>query len=334
MQRLLLIGDVHATVESLEDCRRLETRIGEVERKEGPLRVVYLGDLYDNFALVRTEVEEHWKDVFERRGQPTLALKGNHDCPGDQAATSHALLAHMHVGGPDVVWRPMLMHGVLYMPYMANGDEFEKVVARYPEAHTLICHQSIVGGKMESGLPITKEMDHSAADVSKLHFKNIYSGHIHTPMQFDRVTYVGSPRWRNNLSDANIDRHILVVDIEDNGTVSATRSYPTGDVCRRLWCINEVEGETAQVPGLETAKPGDMYVVDILGSARFIEERKAAWADQGARIRAVRTDRPGPKLSEAKGVRAAWDLWQSTFEAKFGTPAPTLADLARERVSL
>jgi predicted phosphodiesterase len=333
MPRVLYIGDVHATVESLEDCRRLEKRIVEVEEKEKPDLVVYLGDQYDNFALVRTEVQAYWKECFDWRKSQTVALVGNHDRPGDQAELSHAMQAHQHASGPVVADRPVSKDNILFMPYMFDGAAFEDEVAHY-ECNVLVCHQAFIGGKMENGLTITREMDRAAADPAKLPFKHIISGHIHTPMQFGNVTYVGSPRWRNNLSDANIDRHLWVMDFDDAGNVTATRKYPTGDVCRRLWRINEVEGETAEVPGLVTAKTGDLYVVDITGSARYIEERKAAWAEVGARIRATRTDRPGPKLSEAQGVQAAWNLWQSTFEPKYGTPAPTLADLARERVSL
>ena len=82
MMRVLYIGDVHATVESLEDCERLDKRIAEVEAKEHPDAVVYLGDQYDNFALVRTECQ---KRVDSRAAKadansPACALNQTFNC--------------------------------------------------------------------------------------------------------------------------------------------------------------------------------------------------------------------------------------------------------------
>ena len=86
--------------------------------------------------------------------------------------------------------------------------------------------------------------------------------------------------------------------------------------------------------GWNTRKEGDRWVVDISGPAAFIEQASKDWSAPGIRVRKFQTDRPGPKLSEAKGVGAAWSQWETEYKPKYGTSVEVLAAMARERLAL
>jgi predicted phosphodiesterase len=338
MTRGLFIGDVHAKVEDLDDCEALLQRIIEVQEKEKPEFTVFLGDLYDAFAVKNVVVERWWIRAFERLHSGiygTYLVLGNHDRPGDQSAVGNALQGHRGQSNVHVVdreeWVPAA--GIVLLPFHFKAEDFVaackgETAVKYS---TVVCHQSFIGGKYESGQPIEARHDACAVDAAVLPQKCVISGHIHTPQTTGKVWYVGAPRWRNNVSDANVDRHIAVVDFE-GGVPKAIRKYETGDVCKRIWKMDLTEGafDTQVLPG----KDGDRYVADITGSAAYIEAVKKDLVRPGVRIRTFQTDRAGPKLSEADGVPAAWGKWATGYVPKFGTTTEALADMARERLAL
>lgn len=340
MAKGLLIGDVHGKVEDLDDCEKFAAVVHATCHKEKPDFIVFLGDLYDAFAVKNVVVERWWMGFLKSLNGAGLlvpkpvVLVGNHDRPGDSSQEANSL--QVHEGHALIVDRPTpILEGIAAVPFYFKAEDLVAAATRgdplVSDAKTLLCHQSFIGGKYESGQPIEARHDASAVDAAVLPQKCIISGHIHTPQTAGKVWYVGAPRWRNNVSDANIDRHIAVVDFE-GGLPKAVRKYETGEVCRRIWKMDLTEGafDTKTLPG----KEGDRYVVDIHGSAAYIEAVKKDLARPGVRIRTFQTDRPGPKLSEADGVPVAWGRWAGEYRPKFGTPAETLTAMAKERLAL
>lgn len=339
MLKALIIGDVHAKVEDLADCELLLNVIKDVESRERPDVIIFEGDLYDAFALKNVIVERWWMEAIDRLEAPggKYLIVGNHDRPGDSSAVGHALQAHARQSNTYIVNCPTrIFEGVGALPFYFKAEDFlaaTRCIA-FGDVKTVICHQSFIGGKYESGQPIEAKHDVSAVDAAAVSQKCIIAGHIHTPQHVGKVLYTGSPRWRNNVSDSlpgTNERHIYVVDFEI-GLPMAIRKYPTGD-CRRIWKLDMVEGKShnmEQLPG----KDGDRYVIDVTGSAAFIETAKSDLSRPGIRLRAFQTDRPGPKLSEAAGVSAAWGSWASEYRPRFGTSTEKLATMARERLGL
>lgn len=336
MTTILIIGDVHARVEDLEDCEHLINVIKDVESREAPKYEVFLGDLFDAFALKNVVVERWWMEALDRLSAPggKYLLLGNHDRPGDSSAIGHALQAHG--GQAHIVDYPTIIAGpdILLLPFYFKAEDFVQACVDNPQYKTVLCHQSAIGGKYETGLAIEARHDASAFDPAAIPQKCVIGGHIHTPQQAGKVLYLGSPRWRNNVSDClpnGNERYIYAVDFE-GGLPKAIRKYPTGNVCKRIWKVDDVEGGKVQqgLPG----KEGDRYVVDITGSAAYIEQAKKVWSQPGVRIRSFQTDRPGPKLSEAQGVAAAWAKWATEYKPRFGTSSDSLEKMARERLAL
>ena len=333
MNRAILIGDVHASVDDLEDCERLAGIVLEACVQEKPGFVVFLGDLYNAFAVKNVVVERWWLGFLRRLSAkcPNIwLLVGNHDRPGDSSQVAHSLQAHVDSPGVHVVEAPTTYgDDILLLPFYFKAEDFVAAANQY-SAKTVLCHQSFLGGHYESKQPIEARHDASAVDAAAIPQRCIISGHIHESQTFSKVWYVGAPRSRNNVSDANQERYIHAIDFE-GGLPKAVRKYSTS-ACRQIWHVEDTEG--LAVSDVPPGKAGDRYVVDITGSAAYIEARKKVWAVPGIRLRCYQTDRPGPKLSESGGIPAAWSKWAEEFKPKHGTSMEMLRQLAGERITL
>src|SRR5581483_10956618 len=120
--KYLFVGDPHATVEALPECRRLVEYIVQIAKQEKVYEIVLLGDLYHTHAVMRVEVMDFWRWAFEKMKEAcwvVTALVGNHDMPGNGTG-AHSLLAHIDTEGISVVDSPCGGLGISYFPYMAD----------------------------------------------------------------------------------------------------------------------------------------------------------------------------------------------------------------------
>lgn len=323
--RALLVGDVHATPEELEDCQRLVDEVVRVAEDKALVRtVVFMGDLYNTHNVVRVEVLAFWRRAFERMAKAGLdvyALVGNHDYAGEGLA-EHALMAH--ADQIEVVEEPMeLFPGVLMLPYVSGQDAFERLCSDNAST-TVLCHQTFEGSKYENGFFAPDGMDPNLIPQ-----KFVISGHIHTPQAFDKVTYIGAPRWRT-LSDADVPRSIVLVEFDEQGNVASRQDYSTGSVCRQI-CYRL---DTPEAPIEGGLAAGVDWRVDIKGPADWIERRKKELAGPGVRIRTFSTTKAAPKLRESQGIGTAFASYLKSHTAKYGTPTGVLEAFAKERLGV
>lgn len=320
----LLIGDPHAVLDEIEDCRALIQGIVDTIRREGPDYVVFLGDQCHNFALLHIEVVAFWRETFKdlRRQFPEvkfIAMVGNHDLPGDGASSNHSMLVCEDL--VTVIDYPQMIGGVLLLPYFADGQRFRDAVIGHPTAKTVICHQTLVGSHYENGF-----IAHDGISLERLEDKHFISGHIHTPQRYDNVTYIGAPRWRG-LMDANVERALVLFEIEPNGPPRATKLFKTDQWCRKLLHVVD----TQEKPLEASLNPRWKYIVDLHGDAAYIEARRGLYA--GQRLRTFRTQVEEVKpVRESMGISAAIQVFINTYQSKFGTETAILKKMAAERL--
>ncbi len=335
--KLLLVGDVHAVPEELDDCVALEELVVRLAYEFGAT-VVFLGDQYHCHNVVRLEVMAFWRSFFKRlralHGAETTdyCLVGNHDYAGE-GSTIHSLMAHE--GQITVVDRPMaISSGVVLVPYVSDREAFPSAVNALP-AKTVICHQTFAGSKYENGFYAEDGVNPDLLDA-----KHIISGHIHAPQifehatpagEFGEVTYIGAPRWRS-LTDANTERAVWLYEFDDRGEILSRRSFDTGSVCRKLIHLVEEEGAPPTAP--ESFAPGWDYRIDIRGSSEFIERRKKELSHPGVRIRTFKTDTAGPQVRESEGIGVAFRTYLTKYSPKYGTPAERLLEMAQRRLDV
>jgi hypothetical protein len=329
--KTLFVGDVHAKVEDLADCRALLDLVDETAKKHVVDRTVFLGDQYHQHAIVNVEVQRFWLEQFDRLrapGRDIVALVGNHDRPGDKTATAHAMQVHRHQ--VTVVDEPTVIDGVLYLPYFHDQTAFVAAAKAHPECDTLVCHATFNGARYDNGFYAKEALEPDAVPQ-----KRIISGHIHTPASFNKVWYPGSPRWQTT-SDANISRAIWVEDDAPGGM-----GYPvdTGKALRVIWQLTDTEGdEGPSVSDLveQKVKDGDRVVINLQGAQAWCAQRKRDLASlrPNIRFRTFYTDGHSAKVRESDGVAAAFRKHFDAYQTKHGTSKDVLSKMVEERVHL
>jgi len=321
----LLVGDVHAVEDELDDCEALIRGVQKAIIDSRPTHVVFMGDQFHNHKLLNLEVVAFWRRVLTELATMDVklwALVGNHDMSGDGRSTNHAMMACAGIAGLRIVATPVLEDGVLLVPYQHSGDGFLSILKSYPTASTVLCHQTFDGSKYENGM--------YAPDGIKLEAESraIISGHIHTPQAFANVTYVGAPRWRT-LSDVGINRALVLAELAPNQAPQFLKLYDTGAWCRKMVHLVDRQDAPLEVPVLNQDW---RYVVDIHGDEVFIKERRLVWV--GCRIRSFKTRATTKAVSESMGISTALSTYLDGYKPRHGTELAILKGMVAQRLGI
>lgn len=327
--KVVVVGDPHATVNELQDCQKLIDLTVSVGKEAKADAVLFLGDLYHNHGVMHVEVMHFWKRAFaqiNQEGMKVWALVGNHDMPGNDASTAHALLAHTGSDDITIIDTPRLMEGVAFIPYMPSQESFVEA-AKELGGSTLVCHQTFDGSAYDNGF-----YAHDGFDASLLPQEQILSGHIHTAQHIGKVWYPGSPRWRT-LSDANLDKAIWVLDIS-KGTLADAKSFSTNQACRQILYRKYQNGDFDQPVHTVDGRlsPDYDWRIDCIGTSEEIEAFIKEHSGPGVRIRVFTTDKRDIKVKESEGIETAFFKYLGGSVPKWGTDPETLKNLAMERL--
>jgi DNA repair exonuclease SbcCD nuclease subunit len=208
MIKVLLVGDMHVVPEELQDCQKVidairDTVVWGIKNSKIDT-AVFMGDQHHTHAVVRLEVLSFWREALLELGKlcKVVLLKGNHDAPADINSRIHVLEAYEGLPNVVVIDKATTIDGIDFVPYMPAQAFVETV--KDLKAPTLICHQTFQGAQYENGF-----FAHDGIELSLTPHKHVFSGHIHTPQSWDKLIYVGSPRWRT-VSDANVNRFFTI----------------------------------------------------------------------------------------------------------------------------
>jgi DNA repair exonuclease SbcCD nuclease subunit len=324
--RALLVGDVHAVESELEDCQNLIDYVEKVAKEEKVDLIIFMGDLYNNHAVMRVEVMAFWQRAFDQlefAAKSLIILVGNHDFAGE-GLTDHALMAHGYqIQGHIVSEYTVLKDGVGALAYTSDKDVFVQNCKMLKDmgCDTILCHQTFSGAKYDNGMYAPDGLDPEAIPQTR-----VISGHIHAPQSFGKVTYIGAPRWRT-LSDANVDRSIVVYDF----VTHERKDFPTAGVCREIRYYEDTPDSPLAMDTFEKASSVD-WRIDIKGPADYIEARKLELSGK-ARVRTFKTDKPQATVRESDGVDLAFERFLSNYTSKYGTPKDRLQAAAHERLN-
>jgi len=318
--KYLLVGDVHATPDELEDCEALV---------EGILKcpgdtVVFMGDQHHTHGVVRLEVVDFWRRAFARINRPIIALVGNHDRPGNGNLNYSAMDCYeqnYRFSVADPFYSPLdeasyqvevpFFSSDLFVSYVPTEAQFKDILAQHPGVKTIFCHQTFQGAKYENGF-FAEDGFQIPSD------QRVFSGHIHTPMDIGSLTYVGAPRWRT-LADANVKRHLLLV--EDGKVLD---SFDTSQFCTPITFYED--RETAPVAPVY----GKRVYVDIHGSEAYVRTRVPLW--KHARFRTFVEKPLQHHVKESDGIEVAFSSYTNRYEPVYGTPQDKLLEMAKERL--
>jgi len=301
--KLLLVGDPHVTLDSLEECGKLMEFVYQTAASQKINEIVILGDLHHNHALTRVEVSCFWHRQLELAGDNGLMVRmlvGNHDLPGNAGGdpTAHALVGLEDISiGSQVYDKPFFMKDyedkttLGFLPYYFDPQKFV-VDANALNADILFCHQTFLGARYSKDFPAP-----DGVDPADLKCPLIISGHIHMQQILGKVVYVGSPRWLT-ASDANQTRGIHIFDTE----TKQFEFISTDKVCRRILAFTvtpENEDEQILADGLTHT------IVTLRGPKQWVTKKiEGLHPDlvEHIELRSVYVDDREPAVKESEGI--------------------------------
>jgi DNA repair exonuclease SbcCD nuclease subunit len=195
-ESVLAVGDPHLKVGRIDDGREFLQKLVTEVNEGGYTKVIILGDLFDTFAIIRSEILALWLEALTmisaavgREG--LVLLVGNHDYAGLRGG-SHSLEVFKHLA--QVVdaqcWLPVGGAQVQFLPFMRDTAEFEAACRSMPAGSVLFCHQSFNGARFENGF----YDPHGANPDCVAHLAKVVSGHIHTCQAVgENIWYPGTP---------------------------------------------------------------------------------------------------------------------------------------------
>jgi DNA repair exonuclease SbcCD nuclease subunit len=323
--RALYVGDPHAEAATIVDCQNLIDLVAETAKVEKADVIVNLGDSYHTHGVIALEVLAFWRHAFAqlaKTGAEVIALVGNHDQSGAEGSDSHSLMAHLDQ--IHAIDKAKTYRGVRWVPYIHDAETFYKACQEEVPSPLLVCHATFQGGTYDNGFYAA-----DGFDPARVPQKQILSGHIHSPQEFGKVWYPGAPRWRTK-SDANIERHIWVVD-HFNGAIVSKKGISTGGSCRVIYEFEDTPEDPVMLAGYDFEK--DDIRVCITGPSEYVDARKLELAPTGVKLRTVKTDSARTKVRESEGVDKAFLKFVDAYVPQHGAAKPRLEALVRARLT-
>lgn len=332
--KILRVGDPHTTVANLKDSQKLMDFIIETAFEHKVIRIEFLGDSFHTHAIKRLEVEDFWirafKDIEQKLKIPVWIVVGNHDMAGtEERRHINALNVFKPYPNLLIIDRPMIPKvndeqqnlNIAYIPYIKNIEEFERVsneLYQQGATKTLIAHQTITGCKYGAFYAP------DGVDPNVLLQEKVISGHIHTKQQFDKVMYIGSPKW-DIMTDANTDKGIWVFDHDKDGSVLESQFISTRGVVTPINKYDVYEGEA--VPELDANAKN---YIQFHGKTAWITKMKKKYKGL-ANIKGKPVDRKIAKIDKDKQLTLI-EFLNKEFEPIQGVKRTDISDFLEREV--
>lgn len=322
--RQLLIGDMHATSNELEDCWCLIYYIAQICKEQGIKDVCFLGDQFNSMSVLELEVLYFWKEALEYLKKQKLNIKvicGNHDYSSNQASNQHSLVMFKDL--VKIIDEPYFEDGILYMPFMRDNKKFINICKEYAcITNTVMGHAEFNSAQYDNGFYIK-----NGIEISEIEQSTLIMGHIHKPQFCGKLRYIGSPRWRY-LSDANTDRNIWLYEFDDKGNVLCNASFSTNNVCKRIWAIEDNEESPLNIEDLKLFNEKDDVRIDLKGSESYIKSRKPLYSQY--KVRTFVKNNKNFVIKESDGIKTAFIKYLNNFKPKNETNIEDLKDMSKE----
>lgn len=294
----LLVGDMHVKRDNIEESKKLIGWIADLSKKYNA-RVIFLGDQYNDFGLVRVEVLEFWKNAYKQIPN-SISLVGNHDL--NPAGVTSSMLAHENdtlvIGNRlTLIDENLKMYAV---GFIRDNVLFSDIAlaAKSLGAKILLCHAEFNGAQYENGFyaPHGVELDKVPNDIVYI------SGHIHKKQDITNklgqvvVRYIGTPRM---LTRSDIGEVKGVTLLKSDGY---TEFIPTPEnVCEPFKEFIIEEGQP--IPKIDSSSK---VFIEVKGSQDFIK-KVAQTLPENTKVRTVlKNDETKIIIKESEGLNVSF----------------------------
>ncbi len=274
--KTLVVGDPHLQFQKLDDGRKFIEKLYDLSIDHE--MVVILGDLFHNFAILRSEVLSLWNEFFHHVHNKTqvVAMVGNHDYSG-QSGGNHALEVFKDRINVADSKTPSCLNGVYFLPFFRDKTEFESAASKCPKDSVLFCHQSFTGADLGNGYYDPE----GASPDSVRHLGAVIAGHVHTGQTLGNIWYPGTP-FQHNFGESGQEKNIYSIHLSQTG-YTLIKGYNLG--MPRFEILQPKDSSKSLVEGLLDVLPKPDPIVSYRISGRGTPQEIADfWKTNEARI--------------------------------------------------
>lgn len=215
--REIIIGDVHLRDDIKQYFEILCDRLAERVKAECIDRVVFLGDIYNQRALIRTDHQRLLIRCFAKlikNGATIHVVVGNHDYDslGDGRLHSLEVIGLLFGDRVKIFHRNTRFEDRLYVPYSSDLESIKKFLDENAGADDAFCHVSVSGFYLT---PVYKETNGVAPDWFKVK-RHVFVGHLHMKQISGNIIYPGAV-FVNSFAEADITPIVLQY---ENGAIT------------------------------------------------------------------------------------------------------------------
>jgi DNA repair exonuclease SbcCD nuclease subunit len=213
-RKVLLVGDPHLKIGALKEAGSFVDKLLTIIQDGQYSQVVILGDLFDTFAVIRSEILALWASFLSKASQHSeiVLIVGNHDMAGESGG-AHALEPFKSFKNVVVVdWPHTTGDMIHYLPFYRDNEAFIKECQALPQGSILFCHQSFNGAQFDNGFYDPHGVDPGAVS----HLSAVISGHIHKNQKIANIWYPGTP-YQMNFSDAGENKGVFEIELNNGG---------------------------------------------------------------------------------------------------------------------
>lgn len=269
-QTYLLVGDLHAQINNLEDTGIILDAVAYIVRQQNVQFTVFLGDVYHTHSVMRQEVVKLLQDKLLNtrgagQGKPIIIV-GNHDLVGPTNLASNACdLTLSDVAA--VVSEPLQVNDILLMPFIPDNEVFIQLCNQYPDTTVLICHQTFDGSVYENGFYAPEGVDQKLIPQ-----KYVLAGHIHKAQTIGKVKYVGTPR-ALTAAEHNEDKGVTIVTYDTELKTLDTKFISLNSLVKTYIHL-DIKQDSFNADQLLSMrwKPKDSVSIHLYGTEEFCDE--------------------------------------------------------------
>lgn len=316
------VGDMHVKKDNLEESKKFIIHVGvQIEKALATgedVRLIFLGDQFNDFGIVRVEVLSFWIWAYAYLSKfltpdKIITIVGNHDRNSEGDVTGIEAFGRMT---KIVDHAPHFIDEThVAMSFIRDNKEFTDNVMAYYEAgaRTIYCHAEFQGAQFEGGFYAPHGID---PNVFPKDLKFV-SGHIHKRQALGfNIFYVGTPR---HLTKADIGE---IKGIHIYNTKTGVREFlPTPeDVCISYKLIEIKEGDTTTYKFDDSGKT----YISLIGSKEWCLKTSKK-LEGNVKVSSVYTDTPADiQLKESDGISTTFNKFWESSEVPANIKGPAL----------
>jgi len=159
-------------------------------------------------------------------------------------------------------------------------------------------------------------------------YKQIISGHLHSPQENGNTWYIGAPRWRTQVDALVEKRAVWLIEHSEDGTITKRIPYYTNNVCKRIVVLKDTP--TDPITLIDNA----VNKIEIIGPADYVQRRRKELVALGAIVRGTVEKTETNVYQESLGPIVALEKRLKSFVPRNSTSKKELIGLLEDRMSI